>query len=58
MVTVDSGTSDSVPPNQSAKRSGSVHSRHTRSRRASNTRVMAIPYSPVPLGAPRSAIVG
>ena len=30
--TVDSGTSASLPPNQSAKRSASVHSCHTRSR--------------------------
>src|SRR6266508_2526000 len=31
------------PPNQSAKRSGSVHSFHTRSRGASKTRVIVIP---------------
>src|SRR5205823_3935905 len=43
--TVDSGTSDSPPPNQSAKRSGSVHSRHTRSRGASKTRVIVVPGS-------------
>src|SRR5713226_3315131 len=41
--TVSSGTSDSLPPNQSAKRSGSVHSFHTRSRGASKTRVIVIP---------------
>src|SRR5687767_9994243 len=43
--TVDSGTSDSLPPNQSAKRSGSVHSFHTRSRGASKVRVTVIPGS-------------
>src|SRR3954468_21598977 len=43
--TVDTGTSAAPPPNQSAKRSGSVHSLHTRSRGASNTRVIAIPSS-------------
>src|SRR5512133_1706356 len=42
METLASGTSASPPPNQSAKRSGSVHSRHTRSRGAANTRVMLI----------------
>jgi hypothetical protein len=41
--TDESGTSESGPPNQSAKRSGSVHSFHTRSRGASNTRVTRIP---------------
>ncbi len=43
--TLASGTSDSLPPNQSAKRSGSVHSRHTRSRGASKTRVIVMPGS-------------
>src|SRR4029450_9557540 len=42
-----SGTSDSAPPNQSAKRSGSVHSCHTRSRGASKTRVIVIPCSAI-----------
>src|SRR6266508_5239980 len=41
--TLASGTSDSVPPNQSAKAAGSVHSLHTRSRDASKTRVIVIP---------------
>ena len=49
--TVDSGTSASVPPNQSAKRSGSVHSRHTRSRGASKTRVIVMPAQPCRLQA-------
>src|SRR5262249_61673444 len=40
--TVSSGISDSAPPNQSAKRSGSVHSCQTRSRGAAKTRVIAI----------------
>src|SRR5207253_1429813 len=56
--TVESGTSDSGPPNQSAKRAGSVHSFHTRSRGASNTRLIVIPY---PLALPVggcSAILG
>src|SRR6185295_10394610 len=44
--TVASGTSHSTPPNQSAKRSGSVHSRQTRSRGAAKTRVVVRP--PVP----------
>ena len=38
-----SGISHSAPPNQSAKGSGSVHSRHTRSRGASKTRLIVIP---------------
>src|SRR4051794_14050585 len=37
--------SASAPPYQSAKRSGSVHSRQTRSRGASNTRVVVKPVS-------------
>lgn len=41
-VGVEMGTSDSGPPNQSANGSGSVHSPHTRSRGASNTRVILI----------------
>jgi hypothetical protein len=51
--TVDSGTSDSLPPNQSAKASGSAHSLHTPSRGASKIRVIVIP----PSGA-RSAVGG
>src|SRR5512133_4060271 len=47
--TVESGTSHSTPPNQSAKQAGSVHSRHTRSRAAARTRVVVKP--PVPNGA-------
>src|SRR5215210_5780103 len=43
--TLDSGTSDSRPPNQSAKLSGFVHSCQTRSRGASKTRVIVIPAS-------------
>src|SRR4051812_11378034 len=43
IATLSSGTSASGPPNQSAKRSGSVHSRQTRSRGASNTRVIVRP---------------
>src|SRR4051794_38864040 len=53
ITTVESGTSHSTPPNQSAKRSGSVHSRQTRSRGASNTRVVVKP----PLKGDRSGIV-
>src|SRR5258708_40010606 len=45
METVDSGTSVSVPPNQPAKRLGSVHSFQTRRRGASKTRVI---FSPPP----------
>src|SRR5918995_608802 len=56
--TLDSGTSNSVPPNQSAKRSGSVHSFHTRSRDASNTRVIVIPASAAAPGVPGSATRG
>src|SRR4051812_8778261 len=41
--TVSSGISASSPPYQSAKRSGSVHSLHTRSRGASKTRVIEKP---------------
>jgi hypothetical protein len=41
--TVSMGISASVPPNQSAKRPGSVHSFHTRPRGASNTRIIKIP---------------
>jgi riboflavin biosynthesis pyrimidine reductase len=41
--TVDTGTLAS-PPNHSAKRSGSVHSLHTRSRGTSKTRVMMPKY--------------
>ena len=43
---------ESGPPNQSAKRSGSIHSRQTRSRGASKTRVIGDPGSAmaVPLG--------
>src|SRR6516165_10349092 len=52
--TVESGTSQSTPPNQSAKLSGSVHSRQTRSRGAAKTRVVVKP--PVPYGS-ASAIV-
>ena len=48
--TVSSGTSDWVPPNQSANRSGSVHSFQTRSRGASKTRVTEIPGSASGLG--------
>src|SRR5215217_6388634 len=44
--TVESGTSHSTPPNQSAKRSGSVHSRQTRSRGAAKTRVVVKPLVP------------
>src|SRR3954469_2933082 len=43
--TEETGTSPCSPPYQSAKRSGSVHSRHRRSRGASKTRVMVIPGS-------------
>src|SRR5215212_3567302 len=43
IATVWSGTSASAPPNQSANASGSVHSRQTRSRGASSTRVIAKP---------------
>src|SRR6266540_962653 len=46
--TVSSGTSAVGPPNQSAKRSGSVHSCQTRSRGASMTRVIVIPGSATP----------
>src|SRR5581483_1304596 len=46
--TLESGTWHSGPPYQSAKLSGSVHSLHTRSRGASNTRVILIPYSLAP----------
>src|SRR5262245_65410929 len=45
MATVESGISTFGPPNQSAKRSGSVHSRHTSSRGASKTRTIVIPGS-------------
>ncbi len=48
--TVSSGTSPSGPPNQSAKASGVVHSRQTRSRGASNTRVIEMPGSDVGVG--------
>src|SRR3954467_14141669 len=41
--TVSSGISASLPPYQSAKRSGSVHSRHTRSRGASKVLVIVSP---------------
>ena len=51
--TVESGISHSTPPNQSAKRSGSVHSRQTRSRGAAKTRVVVKP--PVPNGAAQSS---
>ena len=51
--TVESGISHSSPPNQSAKRSGSVHSRQTRSRGAAKTRVVVKP--PVPNAAQSSA---
>ena len=44
--TVETGTSASGPPNQSANRSGSVHSLHTRSRGASKTRVNALDGRP------------
>src|SRR5205823_8064346 len=47
--TLDSGTWASAPPNQSAKRSGSVHSRHTCSRGASKTRETEIPTSGIRL---------
>src|SRR5829696_3322025 len=48
IATVATGTSAWSPPNQSAKRSASVHSRHTRSRGASNTRVTLKPFcSPI-----------
>src|SRR3954453_15068265 len=43
--TVSSGISASLPPYLSAKRSGSVHSRHTRSRGASKTLVIVSPGS-------------
>src|SRR5215218_6806258 len=56
--TVDTGTSASPPPNQSAKRSGSVHSFHTRSRGASKTRTMVIPGSAAAPEAGGSAIRG
>src|SRR6185312_2019937 len=44
--TVEIGTSHTSPPNQSAKLSGSVHSRHTRSRAAAKTRVVVKPAVP------------
>src|SRR5918994_1030476 len=43
IATEDSGISFCGPPNQSANRSGSVHSFHTRSRGASNTRTSVKP---------------
>src|SRR5689334_9313673 len=46
--TLSRGTSHCGPPYQSAKRSGSVHSLQTRSRGASNTRLIRIPYSLAP----------
>src|SRR5262249_58963158 len=42
IATLSSGTSEVGPPNQSAKRSGSVHSCQTRSRGASKTRVISM----------------
>src|SRR5215469_4302595 len=50
-----SGTSTPDPPNQSAKRSGSVHSFHTSSRGAPNTRLIAMPPSAVRSSASWSA---
>src|SRR3954454_18211631 len=47
------GISASVPPNQSAKRSGSVHSLHARSRGASKTRVIV---SPSPAAEPSAMV--
>src|SRR5918999_1965935 len=55
--TVETGTSASGPPNQSANRSGSVHSFHTRSRGTSKTRVMMSPVSDATSGLGRSAIL-
>src|SRR3954471_11224992 len=46
IATLSSGTSASGPPNQSANASGSVHSRQTRSRGASRTRVIVQPGRP------------
>src|SRR4051812_37114616 len=54
IATVERGTSHAVPPNQSAKRSGSVHSFHTRSRGAAKTRFVVNPRTPKRSG---SAIV-
>ena len=47
MATEASGTSEVGAPNQSAKASGSVDSRHTRSRGASKTRVTMMPFSAI-----------
>src|SRR5437867_7866853 len=47
MATVSRGTSESGPPNQSANAWASVHSFQTVSRGASNTRVIAMPYSAI-----------
>ena len=47
MATEVSGTSAVGAPNQSAKASGSVHSRQTRSRGASKTRVIMMPLSAI-----------
>src|SRR3954453_18749916 len=58
METVAMGISAWAPPYQSAKRSGSVHSFHTRSRGASNTRVIVIPSPPVESGVRGSAMLG
>src|SRR5215211_6031985 len=55
--TVETGTSASGPPNQSANRSGSVHSFQTRSRGTPKTRVIVIPASPATSGF-RSVILG
>src|SRR5919198_5935107 len=53
IVTVESGMSAWRPPYQSAKRSGSVHSLHTTSRGASNTRVILMPGSVIALAETR-----
>src|SRR5918995_63055 len=58
METVDTGPSASLPPYQSAKRSGSVHSFQTRSRGASKTRVIVIPTRSLLSRGGLSAILG
>src|SRR5687768_3443456 len=45
--TLSSGTSDSLPPNQSANAAGSVHSLQTPSRGESKTRVTVKPWSAI-----------
>src|SRR2546422_6185196 len=48
--TLAGGTSHSLPPNQSAKRSGSVHSFQTSSGDAAKTRVIVTPATPLSEG--------